>query len=154
MSRRIKIIVAASIAVVAVLAGLIYLSSSSRNVPQNKPPTPEIVSSATPTPTASLTPEILPSPGTVYEESIEQAAAANPVIANVPKLTPYWTVEIVKDSQEGKIVLTARVYVKPDQNEAETIKQQRQYIEQWLASIGQQPGTYILEFQAERPHAY
>lgn len=152
MDNRLKILVIVILVAGATLMSiLIYLVTSGKPAPR-----PVIEPSATPSPslTSAPTPRASAIPNVVYEESVEVAISQDPVVAQVPKVTPYWTVEITKDPENGKLPLTVTVYVWPDQKEDEVVTKQRPYIESWLTSIGQRSGTYTLEFKSERPHTY
>ena len=145
MDTRIKLAIGAGILVIVVAAALTLIFA-----PRKSAPVPDVLTS----PSASATPQFSPPPDFVYEENYEAAEALYPVTAHVPKVTPYWTVELLGGSENGKLPLTVTVYVRPDQDEQTVIAQQRQYVEAWLTSIGQRPDTYALKIQTERPHTY
>lgn len=114
-----------------------------------------------PDPVQSVPPSVVPSTSpspleaTVYEENIEDAEEKNPVVAQVPKQTPYWRAELLGSGrQDGKIVIDVTVYVKPGQDKQRAIERQRPYVERWLKGIGQRAGTYVLKIGTEAPHVY
>lgn len=91
----------------------------------------------------------------MFEESIEDAETKNPVVALVPKQTLYWRLELLgSGKQDGKLVIDTTVYLKPGQDKQAMIRKQRPFIVRWLTSIGQKPGTYILQVRTEAPHVY
>lgn len=117
-------------------------------------PAPEATASP-PAPSASPDPSLPPAAERVYEENIESLEDANPVVARVPKQTPYWRVELLGSGRrDGKLVLDATVYVKPGGDKQRAIQKQRPFIEGWLKEIGQAPGTYVLDMRTEAPHVY
>lgn len=149
MDTRTKVIIGTVVAVVIVAAALAFTMLSPREQPQPTA-TPTLVATAAPTPAVAATSAL---PG-VFEEHHEEAAAQDPVLTKVPKITPYWTAEILKDRRDGKVVITVTVYVLPGQNAEQIVAAQRQHVEAWLDSIGQKAGTYELDFKAERPDTY
>lgn len=100
-------------------------------------------------PTISLTPGAKDEGGPVVDFSLSY-----PAIQRLPYGTPYWRVEIRGEVVNGKLPIDGYAFVTPGGDESAAMAKQRPFIEQWLTSIGQQPGTYELQMFTEPPHTY
>jgi hypothetical protein len=70
-----------------------------------------------------------------------------PALAKLPLATEYWRLEVAGEIKDNVLPLRAYVPIAKGGDKAAQAAVQKGYIEKYLDSIGQYPGTYGLEIQ-------
>ncbi len=148
MSKR-RILLLASVAVIAAVVGAVVFSITRTSRPVASPTPSAAGQQATPTPQMTA-------PSSVSLVKDEEAYLnRNPVFGRLPYSTRWWRIAFDSEGSAPNVLpLVVAVYVTPESNVDEAIAKQKPYVEQWISSHGQQPGTYQVRYTSEVPDTY
>lgn len=147
-----KSVLIGAVLAVMVISALVITTLNRTSRPTTEiTPTPEETLTASPAVSPSLSPEDQEfSKATPEEINRQDPQDRNPILVYLPHHTSYWTLDL-KGGREGAYVLVAKVIVGPGENAEEKFRQQRPYVEAFVGSTGQTPGTYTIEYVPRSP---
>lgn len=129
--------IAAGVVVVLLVIGLVLGNRSPA------PAEPELTITPQPSPSESVEP-VTREEHPDRDAPVADFEARYPAIKRLPYENLRWELAIDGSVENDKLPIQALITVPPGEDK-ETVKaQQLPFIEQWLTSIGQQPGTYDL----------
>lgn len=118
--------------------------------PAATPTPPEVIRTASPAPTPSVSPspslnDKFPPPASINDQDPQ---SRNPMMVYLPEDNQYWSL-IFEGGPEGDYKLRAIVYRFEAENPDKKIAEQRDQIINFIRSTGQPDGTYTIEYQTE-----